>query len=374
MRCVCGCVRKAYNIGINRYKDVYLSGKQPSIYAIRKWFNSVKDEKYPYFRKVTKFAYTDAFARLEVALARYHQKKSNFPRYKRKGVHDRFTTDGAVVKVQGRKLYLPRIKWLRMTEELRFTGKIVSVTVSERAKRWYASINVEIGDIPKCTSGLAVGVSLNAERALNGDRKRIVLSTGHCFEISYLHDCIAVHNTQKQLARKVKGSKNWKKTALKLQKKYDRLVNARKDATHKATTAITKACSIVCLEDVDVHSMVKNKLLARWARFIGFAETKRQFKYKAGVVVMVGQDRHSQERCSHCGHTKRRVSAGKDNLYSDYYCPNCKTHLDLSYNAAKNILREGLSDASLSVCPRTSSLAARITSGYGVVVGNQSSE
>ena len=373
MRCVCGCVRKAYNIGINRYKDVYLSGKQPSIYAIRKWFNSVKDEKYPYFRKVTKFAYTDAFARLEVALARYQQKKSNFPRYKRKGVHDRFTTDGAVVKVQGRKLYLPRIKWLRMTEELRFTGKIVSVTVSERAKRWYASINVEIGDIPKCTSGLAVGVSLNAERALNGDRKRMVLSNGHYFEISYLRDYQGVYYTQQQLARKVKGSKNWKKTALKLQKKYDRLVNARKDATHKATTVITKLYSIVCLDDVDVSSMIKNKLLARWARFIGFAETKRQLKYKANVVVMVGQDRHCQERCSCCGSKKRRVSAGKHLVYSDYYCPNCKTHLDLSYNAAKNILREGLPNAHLSEGPPSSVLMPCSGSQNGID-GNQSSE
>lgn len=363
LRRVCGCVRKAYNLGINRWKEEYLSGKRPTVFGIRKWFNSVKDERYPYFRKVTKFAYTDAFARLGDALARYYKKQAHFPKYKKKGVHDRFTTDGAVIKVENKRICLPIIKWIKMTEELRFQGRIVSVTVSEHFGRWYASINVEIGDLPKTQNNEAVGVSLNAPAALNGDHDRIALSDGKSYWFDYRRDCIGWEDIQKRLARKVKGSKNWNKIALKLRKKYDRLTNVRKDATHKATTAITKQYEIVCLDDVDAGSIVKNKLLARNARLVGFAETKRQIIYKAAKVILVGQDRHAMETCSRCGYKKEKASPSVKAFDSYYFCPKCGLHVSLGINAAINILREGLPDANLSVCPRTPSLPARTTGG-----------
>ena len=50
-----------------------------------------------------------------------------------------------------------------MRESLRFTGKIMSATVSRVADRWFASITVDIQDVahlPKAENQGAVGVDL----------------------------------------------------------------------------------------------------------------------------------------------------------------------------------------------------------------------
>lgn len=342
LKCVCGCVRKAYNVGINRWKEEYLRGGNPTIYGIRKWFNTVKDEKFPYFRQVTKFAYTDAFARLDDSIARWRKNKSNFPRYKKKGYHDRFTTDGAVVKVQGRQLYLPRVKWIRMTEELRFNGKILSVTVSEQTGRWYASFNVEMADQRRSEKNVAVGVALNEEGALNRRAPMISLSDGTNKYHNPYSLLRGLEKIKSVLTRKEKGSNNWKKTTLKLQKKYDRLANARKDAIHKMTTETTNRYSIVCLEEIDSASKVKNRLLAKKARSAGFGEIKRQFSYKANKVITVAREERCLETCPNCGNVNHRVGWTKDAFSDNYVCKECGFVINLGTGTALNLLREGL--------------------------------
>ncbi len=42
----------------------------------------------------------------------------------------------------GSRIKLPKIGWVRMREELRYTGKIRKVVVSKRDRRWFVSILV----------------------------------------------------------------------------------------------------------------------------------------------------------------------------------------------------------------------------------------
>ena len=50
----------------------------------------------------------------------------------------------------GKRLKLPKIGWIRTFEALRFRGKIVSVTLSRTAHRWFASISVEVERTIRC--------------------------------------------------------------------------------------------------------------------------------------------------------------------------------------------------------------------------------
>ena len=53
---------------------------------------------------------------------------------------------------------LPKLGWVKMREALRFSGKVISATVSRVAKRWFVSINVELVESPKsCDSQVGVG-------------------------------------------------------------------------------------------------------------------------------------------------------------------------------------------------------------------------
>ncbi|MDT9181096.1 MAG: transposase, partial [Limnospira sp. PMC 1238.20] len=53
---------------------------------------------------------------------------------------------------------------------------------------------------------------------------------------------------QRHLSRKVKGSKNWAKCLLKVQKLHQRVANIRRDTIHKITTFLAKNHSQVVIE------------------------------------------------------------------------------------------------------------------------------
>ncbi|MEK9515536.1 transposase, partial [Limnospira fusiformis PMC 851.14] len=57
---------------------------------------------------------------------------------------------------------------------------------------------------------------------------------------------------QRHLSRKVKGSKNWVKCLLKVQKLHQRVANIRRDTIHKITTFLAKNHSQVVIEDLNV--------------------------------------------------------------------------------------------------------------------------
>ncbi len=62
---------------------------------------------------------------------------------------------------------------------------------------------------------------------------------------------------QRHLSRKVKGSKNWAKCLLKVQKLHQRVANIRRDTIHKITTFLAKNHSQVVIEDLNVSGMLK---------------------------------------------------------------------------------------------------------------------
>ena len=61
----------------------------------------------------------------------------------------------------GKHIKLPVVGWVRMREDVRFSGKAKRVTISREADRWFASIMVETDDIrPTMQPLAAVGVDL----------------------------------------------------------------------------------------------------------------------------------------------------------------------------------------------------------------------
>ena len=51
------------------------------------------------------------------------------------------------MKVEGKKIKLPKIGWIKMRQALRFVGdQIIKVTISRTAHRWFVSITVETED------------------------------------------------------------------------------------------------------------------------------------------------------------------------------------------------------------------------------------
>ncbi|WP_375641695.1 MULTISPECIES: hypothetical protein [unclassified Bartonella] len=93
--------------------------------------------------EVTKNAPQMAIIQLGMTFKNFFSGRSRYPTFRKKGVHDRFTLTNDQIQLQGSKIRILKLGWVRLREQLRFQGKILSVTISRKADRWFVSLSVE---------------------------------------------------------------------------------------------------------------------------------------------------------------------------------------------------------------------------------------
>jgi putative transposase len=329
----CGVSRFTWNWGLSRWQEIYKKGGKPNALKLKKQFNAIKREDYPWTYEVTKYASQQAFIHLQAAFQRFFEKQSRFPRYKKKGVRDSFYVGGDQVQVNGKRIRIPKLGWIRMRESLRFSGKLHSATVSRGADHWYVSLSVELSEKPKpCESQEDIGVDLGINRLAT-------LSNGNMFngpkplkrKLKKLRRC------SRRMSRKKKDSKNREKARVKLARHHLHIRNIRQDALHKLTTHITQNFSEIAIEDLNVKGMMRNRRLARAIVDMGFHEFRRQLIYKANLrgchVVVVDRWFPSSKLCSRCSVIKENLPLGE----RMFRCDACGLVVDRDLNAARNI-------------------------------------
>ena len=145
---------------------------------------------------------------------------------------------------------------------------------------------------------------------------------------------------QRYFARKKKDSNRRNKQKLKVTKVYEKVKNSRADFLHKLSTQITNEHDVICVENLHVSEMMKNRKLAKsigdvsWASFLGFLQYKSDWNDR--TFVRIDRWFPSSKTCFECGNVKSNLSLSDRN----WTCENGHT-LDRDVNAAKNILKEG---------------------------------
>ena len=213
-------------------------------------------------------------------------------------------------------------------------ARVLRMTVSRRAGRWYASLTVERDDKPvtKPPQGGAVGIDL-------GIKTLATLSDGTIIENPR---CLAaserrLKQAQKALSRKTMGSNRRAKARAKVARLHARVANCRSDAMHKATTWLASTYSDISIEDLNTAGMARNRRLAKAIMDAAFGEFRRQLEYK---TARTGAALHVIERwypsskiCSKCGAVKAKLSLNE----RVYRCDGCGLVMDRDLNAAINI-------------------------------------
>ena len=177
-----------------------------------------------------------------------------------------------------------------------------------------------------------------------GIKDFVITSDGEVFE--NLHFKKSENNKikilQRQLSRKEKGSNNRNKARIKLAKEYKKINDRKLYYLHQVTNTLINENQVICMEDLNVKGMLRNHKLAESIQEMNFGEFRRMLEYKAKwygrTVVYVDKFYPSSKTCNHCGYIK------KDLKLSDrqWVCPVCGKIIERDYNAALNILDEGL--------------------------------
>lgn len=348
-----GVARFAYNWALDEWKRQYEAAKadttlpKPSHMGLRRQLNAIKRERFPWMLEVTKNAPQMAIIQLGEAFRNFFAGRARYPQRRKKGIHDRFSLTNDQFVVDGSRIRIPNLGWVRMRETLRFAGKVLSATVSRKAGRWYVSIAVETQDrahLPPAESQGAVGVDL-------GLTTLATLSTGQkeCGPKAHTALLARLRRLSRALSRKVKGSGNRRKARERLARLHARIAAVRQDALHKLTTSLTRRFNIIGVEDLNVRGMASNRRLARSIMDASFFEFRRLLEYKmamrGGQVVVADRFFASSKTCSSCSH---RVDALPLPV-RHWVCPACGVRHDRDVNAAINLKNYAASSA-VSAC------------------------
>jgi len=113
---------------------------------LRRQLNAIKRKQFPWMLEVTKCAPQMAIIQLGQAFQNFFAGRARYPQFRKKGVHDRFTLTNDQFDIDGSRIRIPNLGWVRMREPLRFAGKLMSATISRVADRWFVSITVDTPD------------------------------------------------------------------------------------------------------------------------------------------------------------------------------------------------------------------------------------
>lgn len=337
-----GAARYAYNWGLRKRIDLYEKEKE-STNAIEQHreLNKEKQSTLAWMYSVSKCAPQEALRDLDTAFKNFFRnikqgKKPGFPKFKSKknGIGS-FRLTGAI-HVEPNRIKLPRIGWIKLKEEDRLPAMTPSqVTVSEKARHWFVSFNIQEEVQEQKLSDKVIGIDL-------GINHLATLSDGTKYENprTLKTKLQKLRRLNKSLSRKQKGSKNRDKARKQLARLHYKIANIRKDCLHKITTEIARTKpSVVVLEDLGVSNMMKNRRLSRSIQDSGWYEFRRQLEYKlswiGSKIEFVDRFFPSSKTCSNCGVIKKELSLGD----RQYDCGACGQSIDRDVNAAINLMK-----------------------------------
>lgn len=154
---------------------------------------------------------------------------------------------------------------------------------------------------------------------------------------------------QRSISRKIKNSErkgrqtcNTVKAKKKFLKVSHKLTNIRHNYLHQTTSSIVKRePSFICIEDLNVSGMMKNRHLSKAVQQQCFYEFRRQIEYKAAwnniKIVIADRFYPSSKACYCCGTIKKDLKLS-DRIYK---CECYGNVIDRDYQAALNLKQYG---------------------------------
>jgi len=277
------------------------------------------------------------------------QPLKQIPTFKKRGDRDSFTFPQGF-KIEGKRIFLPKIGWMNFRKSRDIVGTPKNVTISRLGEHWFISIQVEIEmPEPSYPSESMVGIDMGVKRLFT-------LSTGDFEEpIDSRKWRDKIRRLQKRLAKKVKFSKHWHKLRKKIHRLHTKLSNIRRDTLHKFSSALSKSHVVLVLEDLQIRSMTKsakgdrenpgNRVAQKsglnraildqgWGMFKTFLEYKQ--KWLGGRVLYV-DPKHTSQRCPVC----HNVSKDNRQTQESFCCIRCGHLEHADVVGAKNVLERG---------------------------------
>ena len=355
-----GTARFAFNWALNKEQENYKNGgKFISDNELRKEFTILKQtNEYGWLNhisnNVTKQAIKDAcesyrrFFKGQNKFPKYKSKKKSRPSFFQDPVKIKFT--GTHVKVEGfatsKRANKQKLNRIRLAERNRIPTdcKYYNPRITFDGINWFISVGIDTNEYKSELNTDGIGIDL-------GLKDLAICSDGNTYKnINKSETVKKLEKKKRRLQRGISRSyeKNKKggsycktnniiKKEKLLLKVNHRVTNIRQNYLHQTTSEIVnRKPRFICIEDLNVRGMMKNKHLSKAVHSQGFYEFRRQLEYKCadkGIPLIIADRFYpSSKLCSCCGNMK------KDLKLTDRICKcDCGNIIDRDVQAAINL-------------------------------------
>lgn len=358
-----GCARLAYNWALAEWKRAYVAGEKPNAQKIRKSFNTIRKEQFPFTYEISKSVTNQAILDLGQAFTNFFRGTTQYPTFKKKShTQGSFYIDGFLLKfktineftneeIKGQYVLIPKLGYVKMSERLRFDGKINSCTISKKANNYYISFCMEISQEEfnrthkfKEPQHLTCGVDIGSISAISLDNGYKVKPPKPLSKANKRYKRLSKQLSRKQhptyKGDKTERSKNFIKATRRLAKLSERITNIRKDFNHKETSKVVADHKFIAMETLNVTGMVKNRKLAKSISDVSYYDLSSKIEYKARYsnryIYYADMFFASSKTCLNC------LNKNSDLKLSDriFACPSCGFTIDRDTAAAINLREE----------------------------------
>jgi len=291
-------------------------------------------------------------------------KGAGFPKFKRRHNFKSFSYKPGRVKVDGNKIYFPKIGWMRFYNSRPIPEglAIKTVTIRQKADGWYVSLRLEDASVPTtpirpdeevktfigCDMGLGNLVYLSNNEVITNPRFSTNKKTRHLMRVR-----------QRRVDRKKKGSRNKAKAQQKVNKLHSRIQQKREAYHWKVANHIVGKADAVVVEDLNIRGMMKRckPVQSETGRFLkngqsakrglnrsiadaswhGLIEKLEYLAAKSGKRLIKVNPKYTSQTCIKCGVID---AASRDD--EKFICTSCGHCDDANLQAARNIRNKGM--------------------------------
>ena len=359
-----GAARFIYNWVLAKEEENYKTGgKFLSYYDLCKELTEIKKmDEYAWLKDISSTTLQAAVKDACEAYAKFFKKKAKHPKFKsRNKSTPNFYQSNQVIEFtdthvklsclsNSQKVNKRHLNWVRLAEhgKIPIDVKPSNPRITFDGLNWWISVGIEYPDKEIKLSEEGLGVDLGIRNLAVCSDDSIYPNINKTKKIKDLEKQMRrlQHSISRKYEMNKEGSefvktKNIIKSEQKLLKMHHRLNNIRKNYLHNTSKEIVdKNPKFICIDNLDIQKMMKNKYLAKAIQDQSLYEFSRQLEYKSkykGISFIRAEKNYpSSKKCNCCGRINKDFK-----LYQKTFRCECGNVIDINKQAALNLKAYG---------------------------------
>lgn len=250
------------------------------------------------------------------------------------------------------RVYLQGVGHVRVHVHRKVEGVVKTISAKREGRRWFLILSCdEVPAPPLPETGSTIGIDMGVASFLTTSEGVRIPNPRHGQRGA---DRLAA--AQRNLARKKRGSNQWRKARERVAALNGKIRRQRLDHAHKTALWLVRHHDVIAHEDLRIANMTRSAsgtidapgtnvsqkaglnrsiLDAGWGVFLNVLHAKAE---SAGRVVVVVNPANTSRTCPRCGH----CVAGNRVTQADFECLACDYAGHADVVGAVNVLRAGL--------------------------------